>query len=338
MTWIARWSQKCTFLSCSYYGKQYKDYLEKELGKGIGRTLAIHRRGDVTFFMGKESLDAFGQFLAQRIMDSEQWAMSMLDEAKRNYGLLVQCMENGKGKMLSREDYAIFMYFFERHITYHCFIKKAVDYLPPEFLERLFPHFEDARKYTEDVYKRTEVFFTALCHAIAEQEHGQAELLQALTNEELENYLQKGELPDDNILRERHEASALLFADDALSILTGRDAEKIENETRIPADTLSGTTAYPGKVQGICRRVTSPSDFFEEGNILVTGMTSPDFLPLIAKAGAVITDAGGMLSHAAIVCRELKKPCIVGTGQATTVLHDGMMIEVDADTGRVNIL
>ena len=52
---------------------------------------------------------------------------------------------------------------------------------------------------------------------------------------------------------------------------------------------------------------------FKEGDILVTGMTRPEFVPLMEKAAAFVTDAGGMLSHAAITAREMKKPCIVGT-------------------------
>lgn len=77
---------------------------------------------------------------------------------------------------------------------------------------------------------------------------------------------------------------------------------------------------------------------FEEGNILVCPMTTPLYISLIQKAGAVITDMGGILSHAAIVCRELKKPCIVGAGNATSVLKDGDSVSVDAGIGVVTKL
>ncbi|MDD1444202.1 PEP-utilizing enzyme, partial [Dolichospermum sp. ST_sed3] len=66
-------------------------------------------------------------------------------------------------------------------------------------------------------------------------------------------------------------------------------------------------------------------------------MTRPDFVPLMKKAGAVVTDAGGILSHAAIVSRELNKPCIIGTEVATNILKDGDIVEVDADKGIVRI-
>jgi pyruvate,water dikinase len=67
-------------------------------------------------------------------------------------------------------------------------------------------------------------------------------------------------------------------------------------------------------------------------------MTTPDFVPAMKKAVAFITDEGGITSHAAIVARELKKPCIIGAKIATRALKDGDLIEVDANRGVVKIL
>ncbi len=72
-----------------------------------------------------------------------------------------------------------------------------------------------------------------------------------------------------------------------------------------------------------------------DDEILVCDMTTPEFLPLMSSARAVVTDRGGVLTHAAIVCRELKKPCVVGTGNATTFFKTGERIEVDGDRGVV---
>ena len=76
----------------------------------------------------------------------------------------------------------------------------------------------------------------------------------------------------------------------------------------------------------------------KEGEIIVSSMTTPDFLPAMKKAAAFITDEGGITCHAAIVAREMKKPCIIGTKIATKVLKDGMMVEVDANAGVVKII
>ena len=77
---------------------------------------------------------------------------------------------------------------------------------------------------------------------------------------------------------------------------------------------------------------------FKEGDILVATMTRPDFLPLMIKAGAFVTDDGGVCSHAAIIAREMGKPCIIGTRNATTILKDGDIVTVDADNGTVTVV
>ena len=80
------------------------------------------------------------------------------------------------------------------------------------------------------------------------------------------------------------------------------------------------------------------SSKFNKGDVLVTGMTRPEFVPLMKKSSAIITNEGGITCHAAIISRELGKPCIIGTKIATKVLHDGDLVEVDADNGVVRIL
>lgn len=77
---------------------------------------------------------------------------------------------------------------------------------------------------------------------------------------------------------------------------------------------------------------------FNDGDVLVTCMTTPDFLSIMKKSAAFVTDEGGITCHAAIVARELKKPCIIGTKIATQVLHDGDEVEVDAEKGIVRVV
>lgn len=103
---------------------------------------------------------------------------------------------------------------------------------------------------------------------------------------------------------------------------------------------VKGKVAYPGFVKGYVRRLMGQDQIhlFQEGEILVSPMTIPDFLPAMKKAAAFVTDEGGMLCHAAIVARELKKPCIVGTKFATQILKNGDLVEVDANKGIVKIL
>ena len=100
---------------------------------------------------------------------------------------------------------------------------------------------------------------------------------------------------------------------------------------------VQGLGASPGAGTGKVRILKSSKEIkdMERGEILVTEMTTPDFVPGMKKAAAIITDTGGMTSHAAIVSRELGIPCIVGTGNATQVLKDGMEVTVDGSHGMV---
>jgi len=98
---------------------------------------------------------------------------------------------------------------------------------------------------------------------------------------------------------------------------------------------VRGLGASPGVGMGKVRLVKTSKEIknMERGDILVTEMTTPDFVPGMKKAAAIITDTGGMTSHAAIVSRELGVPCVVGTGNATAVLKDGMDVSVDGSHG-----
>lgn len=111
------------------------------------------------------------------------------------------------------------------------------------------------------------------------------------------------------------------------------------NSATSEAKEIKGQVAYRGKVTGRVRVLkTSHVSDFADGDIIVTGMTTPDFAQLIKKASAIITNEGGITCHAAIISRELKKPCIIGTKIATQVLKDGDIVEVDAEKGIITIL
>jgi phosphohistidine swiveling domain-containing protein len=102
-------------------------------------------------------------------------------------------------------------------------------------------------------------------------------------------------------------------------------------------DALKGTVAQRGVARGRVKIVNHREDVnkFRKGNILVSISTHPDLLPAMKRAGAIVTDEGGMISHAAIISRELGVPCIVGTKIATKFLKEGDRVEVDAEKGIV---
>ena len=103
---------------------------------------------------------------------------------------------------------------------------------------------------------------------------------------------------------------------------------------------LKGSIACKGIARGRVKIVVRPEDIskVEEGDIMVAPETSPDFLIGMKRAAAVVTEVGGITSHAAIVSRELGIPCIIGVKQATRALKDGDLVEVDAEKGIIRKL
>ncbi len=100
---------------------------------------------------------------------------------------------------------------------------------------------------------------------------------------------------------------------------------------------INGQTGCIGKAKGAVKKIFRPSDMikFRKGDILVSIATDPDIVPAMKKAAAIVTEQGGVTSHAAIVSRELGIPCVIGTKIATKVLKDGDIVEVDATRGVV---
>jgi len=116
--------------------------------------------------------------------------------------------------------------------------------------------------------------------------------------------------------------------------------KKIFKEDSNNVKEFKGFIASKGFTKGSAKIILNREDFnkIKKGDILVASMTTPEMLPLMKKASAFITDEGGITCHAAIVSREMKKPCIIGTKIATSVLKDGNLVEVDANKGIIKIL
>lgn len=125
-------------------------------------------------------------------------------------------------------------------------------------------------------------------------------------------------------------------------IYSGEKAKKEFNKIpkeKIPSkkdvQELNGTCACPGQAKGKVKVIETPEDMIKmkKGDILVSETTYPSLVPAMKKASAIVTNAGGLTCHAAIVSRELKIPCVVGTKIANKVLEDGYLVEVDANKG-----
>lgn len=148
--------------------------------------------------------------------------------------------------------------------------------------------------------------------------------------------------------RRTHERRARLTPPLALGALPGpmaaAFARAVEGMRAAPsatgANVVSGMAASPGRVRGRARIVRGPEDFhrLRDGEVLVAPTTAPAWTPLFARASAVVTDGGSVVAHASLVAREYGIPSVVGTGNATERLVDGMEVVVDGSAGHVEIV
>lgn len=178
-------------------------------------------------------------------------------------------------------------------------------------------------------------------------------LLDGLAKELGLSYLQLVELSPDEVKNEkfslgqinrRSAGNGVIILNGKIKILSSAEFTKIKQQLeRKPAgvNILKGAAVFGGKVCGKAA-IVSGVDFakikIKQGDILVAVMTTTNMIPLLKKAAAIVTDEGGLLCHAAIIARELRIPCVIGTKIATKILKDGDLVEVDTERGIVKIL
>ncbi|MFB6152810.1 MAG: phosphoenolpyruvate synthase [Halodesulfurarchaeum sp.] len=166
-----------------------------------------------------------------------------------------------------------------------------------------------------------------------------------LTDEELQELVDMGRRVEEHY--ETPQDVEWAIADGDVYMLQSRPITTIDEEEQEAAaaganddngeELLSGLGASPGIASGAVRIVEKLDqlDKVGEGDIIVTQMTTPDMVPAMKRAAGIITDEGGMTSHAAIVSRELGVPAVVGTGSATDVLRDDLIVTIDGDRGAI---
>ncbi len=161
--------------------------------------------------------------------------------------------------------------------------------------------------------------------------------------EEMKRVL-NGEKVDENELtkRTKYVIYGLFNHGEDEVIATGKDAEKYSKliaheEIDLNLKELTGTCACPGKAMGAVKLIHRPEDMskMQKGDVLVSYATTPDIVSAMRLASAIVTDMGGLTSHAAIVSREMNIPCIIGTKIATKFFKDGDNVAVDATSGIV---
>lgn len=212
-----------------------------------------------------------------------------------------------------------------------------------KFLE-LAPYIIFFKDWRDDLRRMHCYSWTFLFEEFAKEWNVKYEEVGYLTLDEIENAIEKKSNPKEIIARRKENPCIVTCLDKELKI-TVFDKNIPEKYTQILAEIenrgkkeiIKGLVAFKGIIKGKVKIVRSYHDIknVEIGDILVANTTHPTYLPAMQKAAAFVTNEGGIISHAAIVAREMKKPCIVGTKNATKILKDGDIVEVDAEKGMV---
>jgi len=292
----------------------------------------VCRDGFVTCYTNDSGIKWVKEEMGRRIKEDPDFITKAVDEFNTRIKRIQTIWE--EQKMLNRTELTEFLTHLREVWPWYEVVWWAMDMADPE--SEMFQLTKEARVSTGNMNPYTEVVIRkSLCKMYPKL----GTYVDFLLTEEIAN----DRPPPIEELKERRASYA--YAD--ATLFTGQGVTEMEKRFNIrielpaPVDSslkeFKGKIACPGIVRGRVRRVMSREDVpnVRKGEIIVSPMTMPDYMPALKKAVGIVTDEGGIVSHAAITARELKKPCIIGTKIATQVLKDGDVVEVDADNGIV---
>jgi len=214
---------------------------------------------------------------------------------------------------------------------------------------RLMQEYIALRTFRKNAICKANFYHLQLLSEIGKRLNLSSERVKVLSYQEMIDGL-RGLVAKKNLreqIRQREKGWAILVNNGKfIEVNGGKEImETIERHSIISANTnikmiVKGKTACPGNVTGPVKIITKLEDIskVEKGDVLVAKMTTPDYMIAIHNAVAIVTDEGGITCHAAIVSRECNIPCVIGTKNATQVLSDGDLVEVDANVGIVTII
>ena len=292
--------------------------------------------GIVNAFYDPRGITWMKQLLIKHIKNDEEFLKRISSEYKHAYQILKEIYS--KKTILSREELVRFLSQAEHFWVWFEALWWVWELTPEEQVDVKIP-FEifTLRENTQEIMPEIERITRNTLYNLYPD---LGDLIEVLTVDEIENE----SLPNKSILEDRHKG--YYFVNNTL--IVGENREYIEGIYKLQferylidtKDEVKGQVGFAGVARGIVKIVYSPKQITKvnNGDIIVSSMTMPEILPAMKIASAFVTDEGGIMCHAAIIAREMKKPCIIGTKYATKILKDGDLVEVDANKGIVKIL
>ena len=337
------------------FHKYFNYEFRNQYGWGYTEVIFEGKNNTVTLYRDQnEHAEGMTNFILKQIDANNSWMLTQAEKEKKHVKSLIAWVNSIKEKPYNN--------YTDKELLeiLKTFSKKSIEIGPRFTFLHWFPinmeNHEQSKKYKKsidiaikarvDVEKIVPViglFANEFANYISNKIKLSHKLFRFLTYEDITEYLINKKKPNISLLlkRQRHyiiTKEGILF--ESLEHYLNREGYVLKQLELKGITEIKGQIAYPGIVRGRVKIIHSKEMFgkFNIGEILVTSMTTPDFVPLLKKSSAFVTDEGGITCHAAIISRELRIPCVIGTKIATKLLKDGDLIEVDANNGRVKII
>ena len=334
--WTHYLTRNFSLLGCSLWNAWYSSQIMQEVFNfRIRKILTIEQKpGLARRYYPKKDLFRLKEKIAQLIKENPQRCLKLLEEAEQLNKQAKEILEQKKEAP------------FKEALNFH--IEQAVK--STVFPFNLLRAIEEFNLNNEELKQKAEKFRTVTYYPDLIEHYVIPAAKKYLTNKDVELLTLKEILAKkveqlESRKQQRSENKKVVYQmiDEEEEITWHENTQPIINELEgiQKNQQLQGKTAYSGKVTGIARLCLTedPTQInFNQGDILVTVASSPKLMPIINKAAAIIADEGGISCHAAIISRELKIPCVVGTKYATSIIKDGDKIEVNAEKGTIKIL
>lgn len=328
----------------------YNIKLGEATGYGIKHQFYVYNQSLGTFYMSAKELKESERHIFDVITKNNPKVKEWLAQGKRCNIRAEKYLDECQGRdVLGAEDYQKAAELFEQVLLWGTILPfrvlAAIERAQQEGKDTkdigdTLKAFEALRSVSFYPKMLREIFPVFWKEAAKRRDVSDWYLFSALTRPEMERLFRGEAHPAVEEMKQRIDWCAFWADED--TIMFSHDIQHIKtlgigNEEKNAQGNICGQVAFPGQVKGKVRIVNRLEDAqgFEEGNIIVSINTNPSLTPLFGKCGGIVTDEGGMGCHAAIVSRELKIPCVVGTKYATRVFKDGDMVEVDATNGIV---
>ena len=354
--WTLYLERKQSLFLATSFVKPYSSLLKKSTGFEYKNQLHSMINGMVCFYRSESEIEKSCEYFMDLILNNDPRLVNWASKGKEfniEADALIEKYKGNDLKINSREEAVEILNFFQSLLLYSTIIPFQVLMAINKVIEKgegiekyesILSLYEPLRNTTRYPQIMNSVF--PAVWSFCEEESGQikSDQFQNFTFDEIFYFLSKDK--DLSLFKlEERKADYIFWLDyETNTVPTSSDisliTDLVNNSQLKDIIEIPGKVSYPGKVSGVVRVINNVDDIkeFNDGDIIVSKNTSPSLMSVLLKCGGIVTDEGGIMCHASIISRELKKPGIIGTKIATKVLKDGDIVELDADKGIVKII